>query len=404
MEVFLARQPIYNVLNQVYGYEILYRDGYMNNFPDIDGNEATSSVLTRCFVDFGINEITNNKKAFVNFTTEFLKKDIATMFPREFLVVELLEDVIIDDEIVSYCNKLKTMGYTIAIDDFVYQEGYDKIFDIVDIIKVDFRQSSKEERKNIIEKYKRKNIEFLAEKVETYKEYNEAINLGYKYFQGYYFSKPEITSKKKITPFRGSYAKLIELINSDEPEFDGIANIIENDISFSYEILRLVNSAYFERKNKITSIRYALVTLGSDELKKWIYLAIMREFKSQDSEEILIQSMIRGKFMENIALRINEKQKRLEMMTIGMFSMIDILTNKSIDEITNEINFSDNIKLILQGKLKEGIVAEAFELVLNYENGEWNNVEKLIDKVKISISDLNDAYLEALKWIKKVNI
>lgn len=403
MEVFLARQPIYNVLNQVYGYEILYRDGTVNSFSNINGNEATSSVLTRCFMDFGINEVTNNKKAFVNFTTEFIKKDIATIFPKEYLVIELLEDIIVDDEIVLYCEKLKKLGYTIAIDDFVYQDGYEKIIDLIDIIKVDFKLSSKEERKSIIDRFKRDSLEFLAEKIETYEEYTEAINLGYKYFQGYYFSKPEISSIKAVTPLKGNYTMLLNLINSNEPSFEKMAAVVESDVSFSYEILKLVNSAYFERKNKITSIRHALVALGIDELKKWIYLTIVREFKNDESEEILIQSMIRGRFMENISLKVNKPRLRLEMMTIGIFSMIDILTNKTIDEITKEINFSDRIKLILQGKIKEGLVAESFELVKNYEKGQWNKVEECAPKIGISVSDLNDAYLDAIRWIKKVS-
>lgn len=404
MEIFLARQPIYDLTNKVFAYEILYRDGTKNSFSEIDGNEATSSVLTRCFIDFGINEVTNNKKAFVNFTTDLLKKDIATIFPKEYLVIEILEDVVVDDEILSYCKKLKNLGYTIAIDDFVYQKGYDELMDIVDIIKVDFKISSKIEREYIIRKYRRKNLEFLAEKVETLEELKEAVKLGYKYFQGYYFSKPEISSKKKIMPFKGNHIQLMSLINSENPKFSSIAKVIESDVAFSYEILRLVNSAYFERRNTITSIRYALVTLGLNELKKWIYLAFIRDFQhGGESEEALIQSMMRGKFMENIALKTNQHQLKLEMMTLGLFSMIDVLTNKSLDDVFKEINFPDTFKKILKGEIKDGFLADSYNVVLNYEKAEWNKVEECIDKIGVSVADLHEAYMDSLMWIEKVN-
>lgn len=402
MDVFLARQPIHDDSDEIYGYEILYRDSSKNCYPSIDGNEATKSALTRCFIDFGIDEITDNKKAFVNFTSDLLKKEIATIFPKDYLVIEILEDVIIDDEIAACCKKLKQLGYSIAIDDFIYQNGYEKIFDIIDIIKVDFKESSKEERREFIKKYKRKNLEFLAEKVEDYDEYCEAKDLGYKYFQGYYFSKPEISSKKKIMPFKGNYIKLMNLINSENPKFSSIAHVIEHDVAFSYEILQLVNSAYFQRRNQITSIRYAIVTLGINELKKWIYLVFVRDFCQCKYEEVLIQCMLRGKFMEGIALKANKHEIRLEMMTVGLFSMIDVLTNKNLYDILKEINFSDSIRMILTRQQTEGFIAESFDIVLKYEKGYFVEVEESIDKIGISISDLNEAYIDALKWIKKV--
>lgn len=397
MDVFIARQPIFDINKNVYGYEILYREGQNNCFPSVDGEIATSSVITRCFIDFGISDLTNNKKAFINFTGELLKNNIATIFPKEYLVIEILESVKIDSSIIEACRELKRQGYTIAIDDFKFQTGYEELIKIVDIIKVDFMLSSKKERKEIVSKYKREGLAFLAEKVETYEDYKSAIKMGYTYFQGYYFSKPEITSKKKIIPGRESYIKLINALNDENPDFKKLALIIERDLAFSYEILRLVNNAYYYRGSRIKSISHALVTLGIDELKKWVYLTIIRDFKQDKPEEIINICIIRGRFMRNIALIAQRNDCASEMMTIGMFSMIDLLMDKSMEEALEEINFSDTIKTVLTNKITEGFISDSYKIALKYERGEWDGIGALAGNIGIPIEKLNNAYIDAIR-------
>lgn len=168
MDVFLATQPIFDAENRVFGYEILYRENETNTFSEeTDADFASGNTLVRCFMDFGLPTLTNNTRAFVNFTTEFIKNEVATLFPKDQLVVEILETVEITGEILDACRKLKAHGYLLAIDDFVYQPGYEKLLPLVDIIKVDFKQSGPAEQAEIIRKYGRPGLSFLAEKVET---------------------------------------------------------------------------------------------------------------------------------------------------------------------------------------------------------------------------------------------
>ena len=402
LDVFLARQPIFDNKNQVYGYEILYRDGEKNSFSETDGDYASISVLTRCFIDFGIEEMTHGKKAFVNFTEELLKNDVATIFPQKYLVVEILENVLADRDIIECCKDLKDMGYMLAIDDFTFQEGYKELIDIVDIIKVDFTISSEKERFDIINNYKREGLKFLAEKVETYDEYYKAMEMGYSYFQGYYFSKPEINSKKKIVPYKESHMKLIKLLDSEEHEFNNIVEIIENDVAFSYEILKLVNSSYYSRKFKIKSIRQAIVSLGTIEIKKWIYLAFIRQLNQDKPEEIINTSILRGKFMENIAIKAGKEDLGSELLTLGMFSMIDVLMNKDIEEIFKEINFSDNLRSIITKQQTDGFQAKCFDLALKYEKGKWQDIEPMLAEIGLSISELNEAYFNSIAWLQGI--
>lgn len=360
-------------------------------------------MLTRAFIDFGIEEVTGNKKAFINFTKEFLINDIATIFPKDYLVVEILEDVLIDSEILTKCKKLKELGYTLAIDDFTYQAGYDELIGLVDIIKIDFKITPVKEIPEIVKKYKRQGLSFLAEKVETREEYNIAVEMGFVYFQGYFFAKPEINSKKKFTPYRESRLKLVTLLNSSNPEFEDISKLIEGDLAFSYEILKLVNSAYYGQRNELKSIRFAIVLLGINEIRKWLYLAFISDLRRNQPEEIINISMIRAKFLESLALRANRSDLAPELLTIGMFSMIDLLLNEPMSNALEEMHFLGEINDVLSGKDTTGFMACCYNIVLRYEKGDWDSAARNATNLNLTVSDLNDAYIDSIRWVQKIN-
>lgn len=198
MNAFIARQPIFDCNNNVFGYELLFRNGSQNFYNSLDGNAATLNVISNTFYSLGVDTVTNGKKAFINFTEELLKREIATLLPPELVIVEILENIEPTDEIISVCKKLKDKGYTLALDDFVFDTKYNKLIELADIIKVDFTITKGYERRNIISKINSNKIKFLAEKVENIDEFREAQSYGYSYFQGYYFSKPVILSGKDM--------------------------------------------------------------------------------------------------------------------------------------------------------------------------------------------------------------
>lgn len=167
--------------------------------------------------------------------------------------------------------------------------------------------------------------------------------------------------------------------------------------------MRLVNSAHFEIKNKITSIKHAIIILGFNELKKWLYLAIIRDMRKDRPNELVNICMLRAKFMENISINADRNDLSSKMMTVGMFSMIDILTNRDMKDVLDELNFSDDIKSILLKETTEGFIAESLNIVLKYEKGEWDDIEDT-SNIGIHISNLNKSYLNAIKWLNRLNL
>lgn len=401
MDVFLATQPIFDRNNQVFGYEILYRENEKNRFSEeTDADFASGNALVRCFLDFGLPTLTNNTCAFVNFTAEFIKNEIATIFPKEQLVIEILESVKITPEVLDACYRLKKRGYLLAIDDFVYQPGYDQLIPLTDIIKVDFRQSSEAEQAKIIQKFKRPGLHFLAEKVETKEERDRAREQGYDYFQGYFYAKPAVNRTKQLSPYSPSHVRLFELLNQPEPEFSQIIRLVENDLAFSYQLLRLINSAFYAPRQAITSIPLAISALGIEELRKWLYITFISGLRDDKPGELVRASLLRGKFMEKLAEKSGHPEEKSIMLTVGMFSLLDVLLDCPMSEAIRDMHFPHEIKNVLLGVTEESFLSRCYEITIYYRQGLWQEAMQQAEQIGITPAMLRNAYQYALRWVE----
>lgn len=400
MEIYIARQPIFNNKLEVFAYELLYRSG-VDNFSNVsDGDSATSSVITNGLMLLGMDDLTQGKKSFINFTKNLIIEKIPLLFSNEIVVVELLEDIIPDDDFIEVCKDLKEKGYILALDDFVLDYDYMRLIELADIIKVDFMLTSKEERSEIIRLYKHLNIKFLAEKVETQEEFEEAKAAGYTYFQGYFFSKPVIIPGKDIKSHTMNYVKILEELNLENPEYDNISNIIEYDVALTYKLMRLINSPAFYTNSKITSVNHALVLLGFSEIKKWITIIMMRDLGANKPDEIVKSSLLRAKMAEQISAPLGMRSRKNEMFLVGIFSMIDTLMNRSLFDILSEIPLDIEIVQAILGfdnDLKNG-----FDIVLAYEKGDFDKVNKMCIDRKIDVKKIRDSYIKSLEWISSI--
>ncbi|BEP27963.1 EAL and HDOD domain-containing protein [Helicovermis profundi] len=402
MKIFVARQPIFDSKQDVYAYELLYRNSEENrsNIESLDGDNATSSVITNSILLVGIENMTYGKRAFINFTKKLLIDEIPTLFSNEIVVVEILEDVIPDESIISAVKNMKDKGYLIALDDFVLEYDYLELIKLADIIKIDFILTSKKERREIINRYKKYNIKFLAEKVETIEEFNEAKEMGYSYFQGYFFSKPTIITSNDIKTISTSYSQILKEVIKDEPEYDLISNIIESDIALTYKLLKLINSPAFYTSKKVTSISRALVMLGFKEIRKWISIIMMRDLGKDKPDEIMRVSLIRGKMGEGLARLCKMNSRKDEMFIIGIFSMIDTLMDRTLFDILSEMPFETGIIEALLGYDNE--LRKLFKVILAYEVGDWDKMQEYTSKLGIDVHQIPDIYFEALKWTNEI--
>ena len=399
--VYLARQPIFDRRGKVVAYELLFRTGFNNAYDSIqDGDYASSKTITDSFATLGINLLTGGKPAFINFTRNLILDETAIIFPREILTVEVLENVTADKDVLEACRKIKHHGYMIALDDFVYRPELDGLIGLADIIKVDFLISDRAERRSIIDRIGRGRVKFLAEKVETQEEFTDAKKMGFSYFQGYFFSRPYIVEGRALPGNKLNYMQILREINEPDADFELLEHIVKRDISLTYKLLRFINSAAFGFQAKIQSIRQALTLLGLNEFRKWASLMALAELGSDKPEELTVSVMMRAKFCEFLASKVNLREKKDDLFLLGMFSNIDAFIDRPMADVVAELPLSDEIKNALCGQSNQ--LRDALDIVIAYERGNWDGWAGRLKKSGMSGNDFPEIYANTVDWVNKI--
>ena len=400
METYVARQPIFDLKENVFAYELLFRKGSQNYYEGMDGDQATTDVIVNSFLNIGIETLTRGKRAFINFTTNLIKEQTAYILPSDLVVVEILEDIEPDQDIVLACQKLKEAGYLLALDDFVFKEQFKPLIDLADIIKIDFTTTCEIERIDIVKRLSSHNIMFLAEKVETREEFNQAQKAGYSLFQGYFFSKPFVVVGRNIPPFKLNCLRLLQEINNVDSDFKKMEDIIKGDVSLSYNLLKFINSAVFGLKMKINSIKQALVLMGLSEVRKWASLVTLQTVGKDKPNELIVNSLVRASFGEALACKTKLKQEASNIFFMGMFSLMDAFLDRPLAEVLEELPLTQEIKQSLLGE--DNRFSPIFNLVLAYEKADWTHVTDCVQRLDFDKSEVSVLYLNALIMANKL--
>ncbi len=397
-KIFVARQPIFDPRQNLFAYELLYRSSLENAYGSDDGTSATLNVLRDAFLMLG-PQLTGSRKTFINFNSDLLKRKLPLVLNPKTTVVEILEDVEVDETVVDICRELKEAGYVIALDDFsMKNEGVKALVDLADIIKVDFRETDADERRDIVKSPWAEKIEFLAEKVETPEEFTEAREAGYLYFQGYFFGKPVIVSSNNIPGTKINYVRMLSEINREEMDLPSLERIIKRDTYLSYALLNYINSAYFGLRDSVGSIMQALALLGQREVKKWASLVILTFIGADKPSEVSVASLIRAKFCEDLAGKTGLNGS--ELFLTGMFSMLDALIGRPLDEILDTINVSNDMRVALTtGGNRYG---DLLHLVLAYEKADWREVDSWADKMGVEKAAIPSGYGKSVRWVEQI--
>lgn len=401
MDIFIARQPILNDKREVIAYELLYR-GKSLTMDEVDGNAATLNVINNTFMNIGFEDVIDKGKAFLNFTSDLIKQEIPVMFNSDKIVVEILEDVKPDKEFIEKIIELKKMGFIIALDDFVFDYKYDEMIELADIIKIDFLLTDKMERMKIAYKLRKYNIDLLAEKVETNEEFIEAKKIGCKFFQGFFFQKPEIIKGKDIKSLNINHLNVLNELHKEEPNYKKMTEIIKKDFSMTFKFLKLVNSVAFYSRKKVESLDIALVRLGFNEINKYVFMLMLQEISVGSPIVLIDNALIRAKFAEKISKNTRYKADNDNFFLAGMFSLIDVIVSKTKEEALREIPILDDVKNALIGT-EDNIYSKMILLIENYEHGNFERTQELFDYFQVDLETVNKEYLNAIKWKSQVN-
>ncbi len=396
MDVFLARQPVFTEDKKVFGYELLFRLGLENFFPDVDGDKATSTLLSNIFFPFDYKEILGGKKGLINFTEKLLVQKAPLLLPKEHFIIEVLEEIEPEEELLASLQKLNDEGFNIALDDFVYHEKYEPMMALSKIIKFDLIATPLDSIEGILKEIRKKfSSKFLAEKVETYQEFELAKAMGFDLFQGYFFSKPEVLSTKGISSSQITKLRLVNEMGKEELNLESIESLIKKDVSISFKLLKFINSAYFSRPNPIDTIKDAINFLGTQELRKFINIVVISDIGEQKPNELVRVSIIRARMCEKCGELFKTKFSKEELFTLGLFSFIDAILDRRMEDIFQYVVFSEKMQRALCKKDKE--FNSFLNLISSFEKGNWQTTFLSSISGRPEESKLAAFYLDSVK-------
>ncbi|MCW9012957.1 MAG: HDOD domain-containing protein [Gammaproteobacteria bacterium] len=395
-DIYVGRQPIYNANLGIYGYELLFRAGTGNSaaMGELSADGATSTTIINSYLEIGLDRLVGNSFAFINLTEQFLLEEDALPISPKQVILEVLEDIPVNLPLLKALQRLKKAGFIIALDDYIYNPSHKPLVAMADIIKIDIRQLGQQElikHVNILKKFKAK---LLAEKVETLDEYEFCVGLGFDYFQGYFLSRPRIIKSQSLPTNKLAVLNLLSVLQDQNADVEDLEEAISFDVSISYKILKLINSAFFNFSNKVESIKHAIVILGRNQLRSWASMLAMSKMDDRPSEMIHL-AMTRAKMCEILAEKAQLKPLDT-YFTVGLFSALDILMEREIAEVIEPLPLSQDV---VDALLKQqGVMGEALKCVLAYEVSDFENATFQ----RLEPNDLFVANVEAVSWANMV--
>lgn len=391
---FLGKQPILDKKMKVYGHELLFRAGLTNAFSG-DEEEATRQVIDSCLL---LSPDAEMGKNFVNCTKSALTSGIVTLLSPSNTVLEILETVEPDPELLECCRALKARGYHFALDDFSPQLSKLPLLEFADYIKVDFRLSDVDTRRQIYELTRGRGVTFIAEKVETAEDLQAAQREGCSLFQGYYFCKPNVTQSRVIPQNHLIHLQLLTCLSQSPANLAMVEQLVMADSAICYRLLRLVNSAWYGLPSTITSIRGALVLVGDDEMRNLVTVALASSFVGTSSHALLSFALERAKFCELLAPVLNKPAPKLYLL--GMLSIMDAFLGLPMDRVVQSLPVDYEMKAALLGEV--GPLSTALKIAHRQQTGDTATSGDLHESSELTTGAVSKMHLQSVHWADMV--
>ncbi len=385
----VARQPILDRNLNTYAYELLYRGDQQLQFGMDTGDTATNRVISHTFVEDNFEKVVGNRIAFINMTRNLLISDDPLPFPPQHVVLEILEDVAADADLVKAVENLVEQGYRIALDDFIFDESLWPLIHLSEIIKIDILALDEQQLHEHVAILKNANVKLLAEKVETQQQYELCKQLGFDYFQGYFFSRPTLIKDAPLPGNALNILRIVSRLQDPNVDFDDIDELISQDASLSYKLLKLLNSAALGLPKKVDSIKRALVILGFKSVKSWTTLIALSNVELS-TPELMTIAMTRAKMCEQIAVQFNCEQDAGFM--VGLFSNLDAMMQHEMEELVENLPLTKSVQHALLNQTGE--LGRLLQIVKLYEQGLWDD----INDSPLNLDQLSEAYVTATAW------
>ncbi|MBS1703061.1 MAG: HDOD domain-containing protein [Armatimonadetes bacterium] len=390
---YMARQPIYDRNMQLVAYELLYRRGNAVTPPEFSSDDEVAA-LANVLIEVGLDRLVGKTRAFVNVPQSLLSSEALRLLPPKRVTLEILENTVWTEEVEAQIKDLKALGYQVALDDYVFESRHQQFLKLVDLVKVDMLgvppgldiQSS-------ILKLRRPGQQFLAEKVETHAQFQKCLAMGFNLFQGYFFAKPKTIRGTGVRTNQSMSISLLAKIQDPNTTMHELENLIVSNVALGHKVLRLVNCVANGLTKRVDSIQQALMFLGTAKIRTMASLAVITSIPGKPSELYRL-AMIRAKFCEAAAryARFNDPEKHF---TVGLFSVLDALTDTPMNDILGELPLAPDVIDALRGDGEPNLCKDSLQYVLQVEHGAW-------EQTNVAFRDVPaNAYPEAVEWARE---
>lgn len=396
IDIYLGRQPIFNRNVDVIGYELLFRGSTTDNHAEIIGGDAASAeVMMNVFGEMGLKEVLGKHKGFINFTEGLLLRENQPFFPKDKVVIEVLEDVKVTPQLIESLEKLKKMGFIIALDDYVFNPELIPLERFADIIKVEILAVGPKKLAEHTKRLKAQGIMLLAEKVETRDQFEFCLKLGFDYFQGYFFAKPKIIEGKRLPNSKLAILELLSSVYDPEVDMHKLSAIIGKDVSLSQKLLKFVAETGGKNLN-ISSIHDAVLRFGLNRLKSWASMLVLAGVDDKPVE-LLATSLVHAKFCELVGARVGKLSKD-SYFTVGLFSCLDAVMDSDLASLLEKLRLDPAISSALLEQ--KGELGKALVMVKAMEYGQTGF--EIPDG--LTATDVSEIYLHAMQFADSVKL
>lgn len=392
--VYVARQVILDTEQNIFGYELLFRDTEQQSISIENDLLATTQVLLNTMNSIGVQKMIGDKWAFVNVNEKVLQQRVYETLDRDRFVLEILENTVVSSELIQQIKALREQGYTFALDDFIFNEEmlerFQPLFPFISVLKIDLTGNSLMTLKGHLEDLKNYDMKFLAEKVETREDFVACKEIGFDYFQGYFFSKPEVMKGERI---QNDYLSLLKLIHSvrSKVENDEVESIFNRYPDVSLNLLRFMNSSEYGWRTKINSVRHAIDKIGRKKLTRWLMMMFYTNPNATDRmfTPLLELALQRARLMENVSkLHLSQDEEQADKaFYTGILSLVDVIFQVAMPKVLEELSVDSDIVKAIQHRA--GVLGKMLALVQAIEVNNLNNLTHTMNELNLTAKAVN---------------
>lgn len=400
--VFVARQPVFEADETIWGYELLFRAGLENLAEVSDDSQATSSVIADGMT-MAMEGVAESARFLINFPERMLLNGAGFALPPERCVVEVLENVTPSREVLHAVRKLKDAGYAIAVDDYFGQPELRPFLELADILKIDILALDGDPARirQALDGVSGHGFRLLAEKVEDDATFRALADMGFSLFQGFFFSRPLVLSGRKLSVLETTRLQLLAELSGIDFEPRRLGQILESDPNLSYRLFRYINSAGFGLREKVTSLKRAIDMMGMVQARQWLSAVILADMNpTPKAGELAVMAVQRARFLEELCVETGQKVCRPDAVFLsGLFSLLDAMLGVRMGDILPGLPLDEEIVKGLNG---QGEIHDLLSLAHSYERGHWADTSRRIGRLGLATSQVDRLYARSRNWAQKV--